>query len=80
MNLLQSLFAPRHATRRDDDEEKHALEDYKAAMNQQRGEARSERDRTARLAAYLQCIEGGGKNCRIDISWEELAEQGSSRE
>jgi hypothetical protein len=49
-------------------------------MNQQRGEARSERDRTARIAAYLQCVEEGGKNCRIDISWEELAEQGSSHE
>jgi hypothetical protein len=79
MNLLQSLFVPRRAAPRNN-EEKQELEDYNAAMNQQRGEARSERDRTARIAAYLQCVEEGGKNCRIDISWEELAEQGSSHE
>jgi hypothetical protein len=78
VNLLQSLFTPKHVAPKVD-EEKQALEDYNAAMNQQRGEARSERDRTARIAAYLQCVEEGGKDCRIDISWEELVEQDDAR-
>lgn len=75
MSLLQSIFPPRRPPPKVDPEQQ-ALEEYNADMNQKRGVAQGERDRTARIAAYLKCVDEGGKDCRIDISWEELAEQG----
>jgi hypothetical protein len=77
MSLWQRLFAPQHPTPRADPEaEAKALKEYDMQMSEQRGEARSERDRTARIAAYVRCMEAGGTDCRVQISWEELAEQG----
>lgn len=76
MNLLQSLFGPKRPPVLD--EQKKALEQYDAAAAQRAAKEEFERDRTARIATYLQCIEAGGTDCRIDISWEEMARQGIS--
>lgn len=79
MNLLQLIFSPKHFTPKVDAEEKKALEEYSEDMNLKRGIAQSERDRTARIAAYLRCTEERRDDCRVDISWEELAQQGYPR-
>lgn len=74
MNLLQQLFGvkPPHQV----DKQKKALEKYNAKSEEIMAQAEFERDRTARIAAYLKCMEAGGTDCRIDISWEEMARQG----
>lgn len=77
MSLLQSLFSPRRPSPPTDD--KKELKELEQAMAEKKGEARANRDQTARIAAFLRCQqEGKDKDCRINISWEELAAEGIS--
>lgn len=80
MSFLRSIFGPRPAPAPPpSDPEKKALEEYKLSMTAERAKAETERDRTARIAAYLRCQAERREDCRIDISWEELAQQGLGR-
>lgn len=74
MNLLQQLFGIKPPPQVD--KQKKALENYNAESERIMEKAEFERDRTARIATYLKCMDEGGSNCRIDISWEEMARQG----
>jgi hypothetical protein len=74
MNLLQHLFGTKHPPHVD--KQKNALEKYNAESERIMAKAEFERDRTARIATYLRCMDEGGSDCRIDISWEEMARQG----
>lgn len=78
MSFLQQLFGPKRPPLID--EQKEALEKYNVEAEKIMQAAEFERDRTARIAAYLKCMEAGGTDCRIDISWEEMARQGGGNE
>lgn len=74
MSFLQQLFGTKRPP--PVDKQTKALEKYNAEAERMMEKAEAERNRTARIAAYLACIEAGGTDCRIDISWEEMARQG----
>lgn len=74
MNLLQQLLNPKKPPMID--KQKEELEKYEAAAKKRMAKSEFERDRTARIATYLKCTEEGRDDCRIDISWEELARRG----
>lgn len=78
MSFLQQLFGLKHPPRVD--KQKKALEKYNAEAGRVMQKSEFERDRAARIAAYVQCIQEGGTDCRIDISWEEMARQGVGSE
>lgn len=78
MSLIHSLLSSfrQSPSTIPDEGKKTELEEFDQRMGEKLIEARAERDRTARIAAYLKCTQEGGTDCRIDISWEELAAGG----
>jgi hypothetical protein len=72
MSLLERFF-PSSAPNPRKDGVKTDLEEYKEKLSERQVEAEAERDRTARIVEYVRCTQQGKDDCRMGISWEELA-------
>jgi hypothetical protein len=53
------------------------LADFDTSHADTREQAARERDRTARMAAWIRCREGSDEDCRGFVTWENLAGVGA---
>jgi hypothetical protein len=72
MNLIQQLFGQRHQEVKPSDTKKE-LDEFDAVQAKQSKASDFEAMRAEHIASYLKCREEGRDDCRIDISWEEMA-------